>query len=454
VASLGVVASPASADQLTSLKAEAQSVANQIQVLGTKEEALSEQYDGATLQLQQDKKKIATAGTAADLANAKEAKAKSVLKTEAINAYTDSGTAGASVGAGADTSLGNADSSLLRAEYVSSLAANQSDVEDQYHLASVEAAQAKDNLVAAQSEAQKQADAIAADKQQVQASQNKLEGVYHSESTKIADLVAQIQEQAQAAEQAAANARLAAEQQAAQAQQASQQQAAQQADATAQAAPTTTPTTVPIASPAAPDTTADPAAADPATAAPATSDPATADPASDGTTATTVPVEGLNAAGPTPATTVPATTPTTAAPTTTAAPPTASPSGGGGDAAPSPVGAAALAAAETQVGVPYVFGGASPAGSADPGFDCSGLVMWAFAQVGVSLPHYSGSQFDDGTQISMADLEPGDLVFFADPGEHVAIYAGGGDIIEAPETGQSVHIVPMYSEFVQAVRIY
>jgi cell wall-associated NlpC family hydrolase len=86
-------------------------------------------------------------------------------------------------------------------------------------------------------------------------------------------------------------------------------------------------------------------------------------------------------------------------------------------------------------------------------FDCSGLVQWAFAQVGISLPHYSGAQFADGVQIPMSDLEPGDLVFFSDPGEHVAIYIGGGQIIEAPHTGAVVHIVPMYSDFTQAVRI-
>ena len=108
-----------------------------------------------------------------------------------------------------------------------------------------------------------------------------------------------------------------------------------------------------------------------------------------------------------------------------------------------------MAAAETQLGVPYEWGGATPG----VGFDCSGLVMWAYAQVGISLPHSSGDQFADGTQIPMSDLEPGDLVFFSDPGQHVAMYVGNGNIIEAPDTGSVVHIVPMYSEFVLAVRI-
>ena len=108
-----------------------------------------------------------------------------------------------------------------------------------------------------------------------------------------------------------------------------------------------------------------------------------------------------------------------------------------------------MAAAETQVGVPYSWGGESPG----VGFDCSGLVEWAYAQAGVSLPHYSGAQFSAGVQIPMSDLQPGDLVFYSNPGDHVAMYVGNGNIIEAPTFGQTVHIIPMYSQFVQAVRI-
>ncbi len=124
--------------------------------------------------------------------------------------------------------------------------------------------------------------------------------------------------------------------------------------------------------------------------------------------------------------------------------------GTGVSSAPIPVGAGAaeaVAAAESRLGDPYVWGGAGP-----NVFDCSGLVMWAWAHAGVSLPHFSGSQYADTTHISMSQLQPGDLVFFADPGEHVAMYIGGGMIIEAPHTGAFVHIVPLYSEFVLASR--
>jgi cell wall-associated NlpC family hydrolase len=116
--------------------------------------------------------------------------------------------------------------------------------------------------------------------------------------------------------------------------------------------------------------------------------------------------------------------------------------------APSSAAAAAVAAAESRVGDPYVYAAAGP-----NAFDCSGLVMWAYAQAGVSLPHYSGAQYDDTTHISMSELEPGDLVFFSDPGQHVAMYVGNGEVVQAPYTGADVQIVPLYSEFTLASRV-
>jgi cell wall-associated NlpC family hydrolase len=86
------------------------------------------------------------------------------------------------------------------------------------------------------------------------------------------------------------------------------------------------------------------------------------------------------------------------------------------------------------LGVPYVWGGASPSG-----FDCSGLVMYVYAQVGVSLPHYTGAQWQMGVPVAYSDLEPGDLVFFDGLG-HVGIYIGGGEFIDAPHTGSVVSI--------------
>ena len=90
--------------------------------------------------------------------------------------------------------------------------------------------------------------------------------------------------------------------------------------------------------------------------------------------------------------------------------------------------------AMSYLGVPYVWGGASPSG-----FDCSGLVMYVYAQVGVSLPHYTGGQWSYGVPVSRSDLQPGDLVFFDGLG-HVGIYIGGGQFIHAPETGDVVKV--------------
>ncbi|QRP46645.1 NlpC/P60 family protein [Amycolatopsis sp. FDAARGOS 1241] len=103
-------------------------------------------------------------------------------------------------------------------------------------------------------------------------------------------------------------------------------------------------------------------------------------------------------------------------------------------------GAAALARALTQRGKPYVWGAAGP-----NAYDCSGLVVWAFKQVGVALPHSSRLQSGIGTPVSRAALQPGDLVFFYSPVSHVGIYAGGGNVLHASQPGQPVKISPLAS---------
>ena len=87
------------------------------------------------------------------------------------------------------------------------------------------------------------------------------------------------------------------------------------------------------------------------------------------------------------------------------------------------------------LGVPYVWGGASPSG-----FDCSGLVMYVYAQVGISLPHNAAMQYSSvGVPVSRSELQPGDLVFFDGLG-HMGMYIGGGQFIHAPHTGDVVKI--------------
>ena len=107
----------------------------------------------------------------------------------------------------------------------------------------------------------------------------------------------------------------------------------------------------------------------------------------------------------------------------------------------------AMRAALGQVGIsPYEWGGATPAG-----FDCSGLVMWAYAQAGISLPHSSEADESVGSYVSPSDIQIGDIVVL-EGGDHVAMYAGNGMVVNAPEYGYTVSIMPM-SDFGAVVAV-
>ena len=113
------------------------------------------------------------------------------------------------------------------------------------------------------------------------------------------------------------------------------------------------------------------------------------------------------------------------------------------------VGAVALREALTRLGDPYVWGAAGPTA-----FDCSGLVVWAFAQEGISLPHYTGSLWNLGVHVSENDLQPGDLVFFFADEDHVGLYIGDGLMVDAPTVGQDVMVQPISEDpYDGAVRI-
>jgi cell wall-associated NlpC family hydrolase len=96
-----------------------------------------------------------------------------------------------------------------------------------------------------------------------------------------------------------------------------------------------------------------------------------------------------------------------------------------------------VATAQKAIGTPYHFGGSSPR----EGFDCSGLVHWAFAQNGVSVPHSTGQLWHEGSRVKKGELQPGDLLFFDISGSgpsHVGIYEGHNRMVHAPSTGSSV----------------
>ena len=114
--------------------------------------------------------------------------------------------------------------------------------------------------------------------------------------------------------------------------------------------------------------------------------------------------------------------------------------------------------AMSQVGVQYVWGGGSGRGPTrgipdrfgSPlnrvGFDCSGLMLYAFSGVGINLPRVSRNQFHAGHKVPISELRPGDMVFFKNgsaPIHHVALYIGDGKMIEAPYTGANVRVVPL-----------
>ena len=122
-----------------------------------------------------------------------------------------------------------------------------------------------------------------------------------------------------------------------------------------------------------------------------------------------------------------------------------------GSGASSEQGRTAVAWALEQVGKPYLWGGTGPGA-----FDCSGLVMRAWAQAGVDIPRVTTDQVDAGTRVELDELQPGDLLFYdtGAPGgspSHVTMYAGDGQMVNAPRTGQSIRVEPVDGDYYSSV---
>jgi cell wall-associated NlpC family hydrolase len=117
--------------------------------------------------------------------------------------------------------------------------------------------------------------------------------------------------------------------------------------------------------------------------------------------------------------------------------------GGGGGFGGGSVGSATgrwgkiLGLLKSQLGVPYVWGGEQPG----KGFDCSGLVQWAYGRAGIRLPRVSQQQMSRGRRVPIGKLLPGDLVGWGHPATHIAVYIGNGRVIEAPYTGARVRVI-------------
>jgi cell wall-associated NlpC family hydrolase len=116
--------------------------------------------------------------------------------------------------------------------------------------------------------------------------------------------------------------------------------------------------------------------------------------------------------------------------------------------APGPAAQAAVDAALSKMGSPYVWGATGPGT-----FDCSGLTSWAYNQAGVSIPRSSRAQSTFGQSVSRSQLQPGDLVFFYSPVSHVGIYIGDGQMVHAPTSGDVVKISPLQNQYSGARRV-
>ena len=126
------------------------------------------------------------------------------------------------------------------------------------------------------------------------------------------------------------------------------------------------------------------------------------------------------------------------------APAPAGESSGGIPAPPPSSHSGVVSIALQYLGVPYVWGGASPSG-----FDCSGLTMYAYAKVGVYLPHNAAMQYGMGTPVARSQLAPGDLVFFNGL-SHVGIYIGKGTFVHSPHSGDVVKISSLHEGYYHA----
>jgi len=370
-----VVSTPASADQISDAQAQAAAISAKLNATEAQIAVLTGQANAADYKLSQLQGQIAA--SQAEMAKDQHTVTadQSQLRTQALADYTSSGTSNTAT----QLFTSNVNTSGIRSEYSSIATGNVTATIDHLHTAQAQLASTQASLEQQKAQEQTTSSSLHASQQQATALASQDQATLSSVDANIQNLVAQKQAAeaaaAQAAAQAAFNQKVAAAK-------------AAQAQAAAQAA-----------------------------AAPVHQNAGTTNGANNAGGSSGTGSTGSGGSGSSGTVTITVTPPPPPPPLSAGA-------------------AGAVQAAEREIGVPYVWGGTTPAG-----FDCSGLVMWAYAQVGISLPHFSGGQYASTTHISMADIQPGDLLFYGPGGgDHVAMYVGGGSMIEAPYTGASVWI--------------
>jgi cell wall-associated NlpC family hydrolase len=394
---------PASADPVGDKQRQVNHIADEIERLGDVAADLGEAYNGAVVQLQQAQADVAAAQAKLDKLQGRLQTVRSAASAFAVRAYmyADQTSGMASLLAGTSVSSGSAQ----REGYNAVALGNSADITDNMKALIQDADTQKVALEAAQARQARFTQDTKSRQQAAEAAQAAQQKVLVKVKGELATLV--VQEQQRRA--AAAAAQAAADKQRAEA---ALVLAAQQ-QAQAAAAARSTAAAVPAARPQSPGFTAAPT-----TQAPRPTDGDDADTGNGGSPATTATARTADP----PSVDVPAT---------------------------SPGAATAVRAALSQLGVSYRFAAASPGVA----FDCSGLTMWAWAQAGVSLPHFAAAQYAMLPHVSRDDLQPGDLVFFYSDLHHVGIYIGNGQFVHAPRTGDVVKISPLAGRnFVGAAR--